>query len=484
MRHRKKNPQNAPLIVQTPDKTGYADIWHISWPQILMMGGHFLLGFVEVAVAGRLGEHVQAAVGMMTQCLFFFMIITVALGSGVVATLSQSLGMGLKDRAQRYIWLSLEAGLALSLAIMLAGLLCKDYLLGALNVPEDAMPVARTFIWIYLLLLPAHTILFIGSAIFRSHRKVFIPLYAMIIVTAVGIGCIFILGPGFWIFKGFGAEGLAWATFISVHCGAVFIIIFLRRAGLLNTKLLPTRHWIKNAWQYIFKVSWPSGMSQLLWQGGFLVLFAITASLPNDKLIAVAGMSAGQRIEAILFLPAIAFSMTASVIVGELLGAGKPEAAKSAGWRVLGLGCACISTCAAILWIFTEPASALSTDSEPVQGQVISYLRYNLLANPFVIISMIMSGIMTGAGATTYSLVTFGLATWVIRLPLAWLLGHMIYESSQGVFMAMLISQIIQALIMLYLFQYSPWQRFSMRSKRHLKVNSLENKLEETNFKT
>lgn len=459
-------PSEKEVIVRLPHASGYRDIWHLSWPQMLMMVGHFTLGFTEVAVAGGMGPNVQAAVGIMTQFLFFFAIMAVSLGSGVVAVLSQSLGMGLRERAQRYIWLTLGAGAALSLILTIAGLIFKDLILDFLNVPADSMGVAEDFAVIYLLLLPAHTIFFVGSAIFRSNRKVFIPLYGMIIVTAVGLGCIFTLGTGRWGYPGLGPSGLAWATFIAMHCGAIFILVAMRRNGLLDLRHTPSWPWIKNAWRYLFKVSWPSGMSQLLWQGAALVMLSIMGSLPYNPTAVLAGVAAGGRIESLLFLPTVAFNMSAAVVVGELLGAGKPEEAKKAGLRVLGLGCVVIVILSIILWIFSEPIIGLTTSDPLVQDQARTYLLYALIGMPFVLTCMIISGTLTGAGATAYSLVSFGLAAWAVRLPLAWLLGHVLIRSSQGVFTAMLTSFVLQAFFMLYLFKYGRWEKFSMRGGR------------------
>ena len=96
----------------------------------------------------------------------------------------------------------------------------------------------------------------------------------------------------------------------------------------------------------------------------------------------------------------------------------------------------------------------------------MSYLSYNLVSTPFSIASTVMGGIMVGAGATHYNLLVYGGTFWIVRLPLGWLLGHRIWGTASGVFAAMLVSQCLQTLIMLYVVLRCDWARFAMNRQR------------------
>jgi MATE family multidrug resistance protein len=193
------------------------------------------------------------------------------------------------------------------------------------------------------------------------------------------------------------------------------------------------------------------------------VIFAITASLPAGSVAALAGMTVGMRLESFLFMPAIAFNMTVSVLVGNSLGAGdKAEARRIA--LVLSLsGCLLISVIAAIMWPFRGDLAALLSDAPAVQAQTVSYLFYNLLATPFTAGSMILGGVMMGAGATRYNLAVFASSFWLVRLPLAWLFGHVLWGEAAGIFLSMLVSQAVQACAMLWVLLRLDWTRFSLR---------------------
>ncbi|TVM19329.1 MATE family efflux transporter [Oceanidesulfovibrio indonesiensis] len=456
-----------PLTVPAP-ASKRREIWRLAWPQMLMMVAHFFVGFVDVLVAGKLGTDVQASLGLITQSFFFFLIIAIAVSNGVVAAVSQSLGAGLARRAQRYTMFSLALALAGGLLIFGAGVLLRGPFLDVLQTPPDIRDESAYMLTVFLLVVPANYILNVGNAVFRAYKRVDIPLIALTIVSVVNTVADLGLGLGMWGLPAYGYKGLAWATFFSYLAGALFILFVLARHEILRLRAFPPVRWMKPAWSYLFKVAWPAGLTHILWQTGYLVLFAIVASLPRENVNALAGLTAGMRVESALFLPAFAFNMTASVLVGHFLGAGDTHEARRTGWQILGFGCGVISLLGVVVWQFVEPIAALLTTSDAVTKQIVEYLFWNILAIPFTTASMILVGIMSGAGATLYNLVIFGSATWLIRLPLAYFLGHVVLKDSAGVWMAMLASQVVQAGAGLYIFHFKNWSRFSMRNQKQL----------------
>lgn len=439
------------------------EIWRLAWPQMLMMLVHFFIGFVDVLVAGRIGKEVQASLGMITQSLMFMLIIAIAVANGGVAAVSQSLGAGRTPRARRYVGLALLLGLAGGLIILLLGFVLRGPFISLLHVPPPIEPVTHYFLSVYLLVLPGYYFMVVSNAVFRAYKWVHLPLYSMTLVAGLNSFLDFGLGLGMWGFPRLGYQGVAWATFFSVWSGALFNIFVLARRGLFGREIIPRRRWVRVAWRYLFKVAWPAGAMQVVWQTGYLALFAIVASLPLGRVDALAGMTAGLRVEAILFLPGFAFNMTASILVGHFIGANRPQEAKHTGYKVLGLGVASISLLALVLWQFVDAVAVLLSAEVLVRQQIKDYLFYNILAIPFTVCTMILGGVMIGAGATIYNLIIFGVCAWFVRLPLAWYLGHVSWREPSGVWLAMLVSQGVQASVMWYVFQFKDWSRFGMR---------------------
>ncbi len=155
--------------------------------------------------------------------------------------------------------------------------------------------------------------------------------------------------------------------------------------------------------------------------------------------------------------------MTASILVGHALGAGDKAGAKLTAYKILAFGCLFIGLLGIVVWWQVEPISALLAPDAAVQKETISYLSYNISGIPFTVGNMVLGGVMLGAGATIYSMAIFGLSSWALRLPLAYLLGHILWKESSGVWAAQLISTIIQFACLWYVFQFKNWQRFTLR---------------------
>ncbi|WP_316901700.1 MATE family efflux transporter [Pseudodesulfovibrio indicus] len=442
-------------------------IWKLAWPQLIMTMFHVLIGMTDVWVAGYINREVQASLGIITQSLFFLLVVAMAVANGAVAAISQSIGAGLEKRAMRYIGLCLILAALLGAVFLVLGLPLKNLLLTALQVPESMRHITQYFLTVFLLLLPPYYMLLITNAIFRARKQVLYPLYSMIIVTALNTVLDLGLGLGWFGMPEIGYKGLAWATFGSVTCGALFNLSVLYRQGQLRLTCFAPWRWMKRAIPYLTKVAWPSGLMQIVWQSGYLVLYAITASLPLNAVNALAGMSIGLRIESLLFMPAMAFNMTASILIGHYLGARQPEEAKRFGFRILTLGLVSISLFALVVWQFINPWVALLTRDGVVAAQAVSYLKWNMLAIPFTLTSMILAGAFNGAGATLYNMLIMGGATWGLRLPLAYALGHVIMDGAEGIWIAMFCSQVVQSSVLFYFYVFKNWQRFAMIKNRN-----------------
>lgn len=448
-------------------RTPYRTIWHLAWPQIIMMVFHFLIGLVDVWVAGHINREVQASLGIISQSLFFLLVVAMAVANGGVAAISQSDGAGLHKRVKRYVGLCLILAGILGSAFLILGLPLKELLLSALQVPNEMRPVTEYFLMVYLILLPSYYMLIITNAIFRARKQVMYPLYSMMLVTLLNTVLDLGLGLGWFGMPNIGFKGLAWATFGSITAGAALNLIVLARQGVLKIESFAPWRWMKRALPYLAKVAWPSGLMQIVWHSGYLVLYAITASLPWNAVDALAGMAIGLRIEALLFLPAFAFNMTASIIIGHYLGAKQPAEAKKFGYRILSLGLASITLFAIVAWQFIVPWVDLLTRNPDVAAQAVSYLKWNVLAIPFTLTSMILAGAFNGAGATMYNMFIMGAATWLLRLPLAYYLGHIGMQDAEGIWIAMLCSQVVQSLTLLYFYTFKNWQRFAMIKTRN-----------------
>ena len=152
-------------------------IWHLTWPQCIMLLCQFVIGITDVWAGGRIGSEVQASIGLITQCHMMFMALAMAAVSGAVASISQSLGACKFVRARRYVGLVTIGCIAIGSAIAVAASVWREPLLRLIQTPESIMPVAIMFLTATIWGIPGQYTLTIGAAVFRSAKMVLIPLY-------------------------------------------------------------------------------------------------------------------------------------------------------------------------------------------------------------------------------------------------------------------------------------------------------------------
>lgn len=442
--------------------TSLAAIWALVWPQMLMMYVMTLTGFIAVWVAGQLGSDVQGVMGMLAQCSLFLIVIATAIAAGGLASVSQSLGAGKELRARYYLFTTIIVCAIPGIFAAILGIWLTDYVLAFVRLPLEVRPLAADLWYITMLGLPFQYLYASSGVMFRATRQVIQPLIVACIVCLVSLFLSLGLGLGYFGLPNLGAEGLAYSQVLCQLVGAILNFIILRQAGWLKIEFAPKKRWLKKSLPYLLKVAFPAGISQIVWQSGYLTLFILVSSMPKDSIHALAGLTAGLRIESLLFMPAMAFNMSASVLVANCLGANDQKRAKEVALELMFSATLIMSIIALALWPFRQSLAAFLSPNPETQVQIVSYLGYNLVSTPFSVVSTVMGGILAGAGATHYNLCVFGGSFWIIRIPLGWLLGHKIWLSASGVFCAMLISQIIQACVMLYVIYKCNWMKYSL----------------------
>jgi multidrug resistance protein, MATE family len=441
-------------------------IWGMAWPQMLTMLFLCLIGLSDTWAAGRLGREVQAGMGMANQALLFFLVPAIALANSMASAVSQAFGAGRHRWVQRFAGLGLQAEAVMGVVCMGAGILLLDRLTTLMGMNHAVRPVGAYILSIYLYTLPAYCLLIAGNAFFRARRQTAFPLLVMMAVALLNLLGNLTLGLGLWNFPSFGYKGLAWSTFLSVICGAFLVLSLLKRHELLRkTDLLPSR-WNSIALPYLVRVAWPSALNQLLWYLAFLVVFATAAALPHGSMQALAGMSAGIRVESMLYLPVFALGLTASVVVGNSVNQLSLQQARNLGYRIMFLGLGIISLPAVLVWFSAGPLAGFMASDPETAREAETFLRFSICAMPFLVVYMILGGAMAGAGATIYQLLVMSGTAWLIRIPLAWYLGHVHLQESTGIWWAMFISLVFQALLMAYLFQTRDWPAFAFGGRK------------------
>jgi multidrug resistance protein, MATE family len=441
----------------------WRNIWQLSWPMLLIMMFDFFVGFTDVYVAGFISPEVQAAVGFVSLLYFFVIIIANAISIGTVALVSRSIGSGNFGRALEVARQSLLFGGVVAVLLSLAGFILYRQIVYAAGFPPEIRRIAETFLQIFALALGANYLLLISNALFRASGDLKKPLVTMFFVMAVNVIGDFIFVFGVWLIPPLGYPGIAIATAISTVFGMTINLVLLSRTRW-RAIYQGTWAFMPETVRLIFRLGWPAAALQIAWNAGTIVLYNILGRLGEVKITALAAIANGLRIEGMIFLPAFALNMSASVLIGQNLGAGNPDRAEQTGWRIAEAGIVIMSLMAVVVFIRAEEFAALVARDQAVLDETVRYLRYNMIGQPFIALSLSLGGGLQGAGDTRGTMWVIIIAMWLIRLPLAWTLALPLGFGATGVWAAMVVSMACQGLLMARRFHGGRWKNLKLES--------------------
>jgi len=412
--------------------------WAISWPMTLIMFFDFILGMTDVFVAGRIGKEIQASYGLAFQVYFVFLNIAMAFTVGTVSVVSRLFASGKEEDYCSSVYSSLVSTLFMGLFFALAGFIAGPMLIARLHIPAQIKEFSIPMIRIYSAALFFDYLLLNSNGILRSSKKIHISLRTMSIAAVLNVILCFVLAFG----TPLGYRGIAWAMVISTFCG--FALNFFT----INKMLSGARHYSSAMVRQMANIGWPMALLQFFWQAAALALYTIIGNLPVNNVETMAAFTNGLRIESAVFLPAFAFNMANAVIVGNLLGAGKKDEAFKHGIVTALLGAmlvAALTLCVIACAPFIMP---LLTTNASVAKAGISYLRVAFLTEPVMAWGVILAGGLSAAGDTRMIMAIVALCIWLVRIPLAYLMGVRFGYGAVAIWWAMNASIVLQSLFM------------------------------------
>ncbi len=424
---------------------------------LLIMVFNFLVGFTDVYVAGFIGPEVQAAVGFVSQLYFSIVIIANAISIGTLALVSRAVGAREYAKALAISRQSLVFSLAVAFLLTSLCMIFNRAIIAFAGFPASITTIAETFLKVFALSLGPNYIVIISNALFRASGEVKKPLITMFLVSIFNIAGDFVLVLGIPPFPKLGYTGIAISTAASMAAGMVVSLAFFT-IGWWQALFSGPWKVSFSAVRKIVRLGWPAGLLQIAWNAGTLVLYNILGRLGAESVTAMAAITNGLRVEAIIYLPAFALNMTASVLMGQNLGAGNVDRAEAAGWKVARAGVILMSAMALVIFIWAERLSGLLTNSPAVVEETARYLRFNMVSEPFMALSAVLGGGLQGAGDTRGTMWVIIIAMWVIRLPLAYVMASVLDYGATGVWIAMITSMAVQGILMTLRFHRGTWK--------------------------
>jgi putative MATE family efflux protein len=426
-----------------------------------------LVNVVDVVMVGRLGPIEVAAVGMaqMVRMLLMVGVLSVTTGAMVLAAQAR----GARDDAR----LSMVARQALTLAVLLGvalgtvGFFSAEPLLGFMSsgASPDAVGLGTSFLRILFLGAPLMALTFSVTQLMQGAGDTVTPLVlvGVINVLNVAFNALFIFGLG--PFPAFGVDGAAYGTIVARAIGVV-AGVWLLASGRNVVRLgrgsfLP--HWPMA--RTMVGIGVPAGTQGVLQNvSGLMVMRIVTST--SAGAYGAAAMSIGMQVASLAFMPGVAVSVAATSLVGQALGAWRPDLARLRGNLSIVLGMAIMGLAAVPMVAFAPQIVRLFEPSAHpivVEGGV-SFLRIHGSAQPLIAVTIVASGALRGAGDTMAALIAAVIGRALLVVPLAYLLALVLGFELTGVWWGLLIGVLMQGVLVLYRWRGRGWLDVALRT--------------------
>ncbi|AUX23583.1 multidrug transporter MatE [Sorangium cellulosum] len=425
-------------------------------PMVMEMLMESLFAVVDVFWVSRLGADAVAAVGLTESLLAVVYAVGMGLSVAASATVARRIGEGRPEEAAAMAGQVIALGALVSLPISAAGALLAPRLLAAMGATERVIATGAPFAAIMLLGNATILLLFVINAVFRGAGNAALSMRVLWLSNALNmaLGPCFIFGLG--PFPELGVAGAAVATTLGRGTGAALGLALLVRGG--GRVKLRARHLVPD----------PRALATLLrlWASGALQAIIGTASwIGMVRIIApfgsaaLAGYTIGMRIIAFAILPAWGLGNAAATMVGQNLGAGRPERAEAAVYRaglwntvVLGaVGAVFLVAAGPIVGAFTGDAEVLGFGTQTLRVVACGFLFYGF--------GIVFTQAFNGAGDTwTPTMLNFA-CFWLFEIPLGWALARALGLGPLGVFIAIAVAFSTCALAGGLLFRRGAWKR-------------------------
>lgn len=442
----------------------------LAWPAITEMFLTTLVQFVDTAMVGSLGEVAITAVGVSNSPMMLLNGLFAALGVGSTALVARFIGAGDRNSANKVAQQSLLMGIVLALLVTLLVVPFAEAIPRLMGAEPDVIPVAGSYFRILSFTFVLAFSSFILTGVLRGAGDTKTPMHVNALANIVNVaGNFFLIFPSrelavdlpilgeisMWVpGAGLGIIGAAIATAVARGLAGVIVlyIMFSGRNGVrVNFTLKPDFAILRR----VIKIGLPASGERLIMSGGQMLFSVIVLGLGTAQ---YAAHHLAIVAESLSYMPGFGFSMAATTLVGQGLGAGNPDLAERSGFTTWKLG-AIVMCVMGVLFLTIPEYLIMIFNRDP---EIIRYgamcLRLEALAQLPFSASSILTGALRGAGDTVPPLIIAIVGRWVVRLTLAWYLVIQLDMGLLGAWTAMVVDLWVRGVVTFLRFKGGRWK--------------------------
>ncbi len=425
-------------------------------PMVLEMCMESLFGVVDVFWVSRLGADAVATVGLTETALVLVFVIALGLSMGATALVARRIGEKDEKAAGLVAVQAIIIGLVVSGTTAVFGYFFAPNLLHIMGASDSVVKLGSGYTRMILSGSATIFLLFLINAVFRGAGDAAIAMRVLWIANLVNIclnPClIFGLGP----FPRLGVTGSAVGTTIGRGVGVLIQLWVLTSGrGRLAVHASQLRADFVVMWRLI-RLSLNAILQYMVQMASWIGMVRIIASFGSA---ATAGYTIAFKVIVFAILPSWGMSNAAATLVGQNLGAGKPDRAESSVWRTGLYNMLFLGSIGLVFIALAPQIIGLFTSDPEVTALAVSALRLFSYGNVSYSYGMVITAAFNGAGDTATPTILNLICFWLCQIPLAWALAFHTGLGPDSVYIAVVVSDSLLAVLGILLFRRGTWKQ-------------------------
>ncbi len=430
-------------------------IFLLAIPMVLEMIMESVFAVVDIFFVSKLGAEAVATVGITESVLTIIYAIAFGFAMGTTALVSRRIGERRTHEASQEGLQAIITGVILSIMIGVPGMVFAKNMLSLMGASPEIVNLNSGYPMVMFGGNVVIMLLFINNAIFRGAGNAAIAMRVLWIANGLNIILdpllIFGIGP----FPELGVTGAAVATNIGRGVAVIFQLYTLfKGTGRINMNGLRIRiDWEKI--MHLVHISMGGIGQTIIATTSWIFMVRVISHFGSE---AVAGYTIAIRIIIFLLLPSWGLSNAASTLVGQNLGANRPDRAEQTVWKVAKINMVMLGLLSLFfimvpdffIELFTRDTVLVNIGSKCLRIVSFGFIFYGL--------GMVMVQAFNGAGDTQTPTKLNAIAFWLVEIPLAYLLALKVGLDELGVFFAIITAESLMAILAFLQFRKGKWK--------------------------
>lgn len=415
-------------MVKIKKESIFKTVYNVAFPTMIQMFLGTSYHLINTMWVGILGSLSLAGVASSSFIVWMIFSIISTVEVGVNSLVARYYGAKDNESLNKVSIYGLRLGLIIAFLIGIIFLInLENIFLKVMKVEKDVLNMALIYIIPFICILPLYVVNITSHSIFRGIGDTKTPLKIASIYLTLNA----ILDPIFMFYFNYGVTGVAIANLFAQLFDTIACLYILRNKNIINSKYQYKNFFNFKFFKDISFIGIPIALNGVIFCIVYLFLTRVISKFGHHT---IAALGIGHNVEALAYSFSVGFSIAATTLVGQNIGANDLKKAYKISINILFYSCTFTLIYCMILFTFNKQIASIFTNEEEVLKNATSYLRVIAYTEIFLAMELVMEGVFSGKGNTLPSII-IGLPLNVLRIPIAYYLSN-IYNSSYGVWLS------------------------------------------------